>query len=412
MKAVIYARYSSELQRGESIEDQVEVCRRYIRSQGWTVVRTYSDAALSGASRQRPGFLQLVGDAERGAFDVVVCEAVDRLGRRLADTADLYDTLAFRGIKLHAASIGEITQVHVGVMGMMAQMALKDLGEKTRRGQLGRVLKGKVAGGLGYGYSVSSGAERGARTINELEADVVRSIFTAFADGDSPEAIAKRLNREAIPGPGRRPWSNTTIRGSFARGTGLLNNAMYRGVLVWNRCSYTKNPHSGKKAARPNPSSKHETADVPHLRIVDDDLWMKVKARQASIRRRLQGPNRAGASSNLNETHRPRFLLSGLLQCGCCGGGYTIVAKDRYGCATRRQKGTCRNAQTITRSAIETRVLDGLKDRLLSPGLVKEFVQEFNAELERHRHTATMRFATHRRKIVDVDRRIASIMSY
>ena len=169
-------------------------------------------------------------------------------------------------------------------MGMMAQMALKELGDKTKRGQLGRILKGKVAGGLGYGYIVSSLAERGQRAVVEHEADIVRLVFKEFADGKSPEAIAKDLNKEAIPGPGGRPWSNTTIRGQAARGTGLLNNEMYRGVLVWNRCSYVKDPHRGKKVARPNPPEKYEVAKVPHLQIVDDALWIRVKARQEMIR--------------------------------------------------------------------------------------------------------------------------------
>ena len=79
MRVVIYARYSSDMQRAELIEDQIEVCRRYIQSQGWTFVASYSDAAISGASRQRPGFLRMIDDAERRKFDVVVCEAVDRL---------------------------------------------------------------------------------------------------------------------------------------------------------------------------------------------------------------------------------------------------------------------------------------------------------------------------------------------
>ena len=142
MRAVIYARYSSDLQHEASIEDQVEVCRRYAEQNGWTIVDTYSDAAISGASRFRPSFQKLLADAEHKRFDIVVCEAIDRLGRRLADTADLQDQLAFHGIGLFTPSLGEITQIHVAVMGMMAQMALKDLGEKTKRGQLGRILKG------------------------------------------------------------------------------------------------------------------------------------------------------------------------------------------------------------------------------------------------------------------------------
>jgi site-specific DNA recombinase len=54
-RAVIYARYSSENQRDASIDDQVEVCRRYVAAQGWTLVQVYSDRAVSGASMHRAG---------------------------------------------------------------------------------------------------------------------------------------------------------------------------------------------------------------------------------------------------------------------------------------------------------------------------------------------------------------------
>jgi hypothetical protein len=187
---------------------------------------------------------------------------------------------------------------------------------------------------------------------------------------------------------------------------------MYRGVLVWNRCSYVKDPHRGKKVARPNPPEKYEVAKVPHLQIVDDALWIRVKARQEMIRERLatQRPPTGAPDNRLNAAHRPRFLLSGLLQCGCCGGGYTIVAKDRYGCATRRQKGLCGNTRTITRGELEARVLAGLKDRLLAPDLVKEFVQEFNAEIERHRAAAKVRCLAQARSLAEIERKIGSMI--
>ena len=133
-RAVIYARYSSYLKREASIDDQNEVCRRYIDAMGWQLVNSYADAALSGASRHRPAFQTLIADARKQLFDVVVCEEIDRLGRRLADTADLQDTLSFLGIRLHTPSMGEITALHVGIMGMMAQLTLKDLADKTKRG--------------------------------------------------------------------------------------------------------------------------------------------------------------------------------------------------------------------------------------------------------------------------------------
>ena len=95
MRAAIYARFSSENQSASSLADQIEVCSRYIAKSGWTVVTTYSDAAMSGASRFRPAYQQLLADLDCGLFDVVVVEALDRLGRMLADVADLHDRCTF-----------------------------------------------------------------------------------------------------------------------------------------------------------------------------------------------------------------------------------------------------------------------------------------------------------------------------
>jgi site-specific DNA recombinase len=416
MRAVIYARYSSDLQREASIEDQIEICRRYAEAQGWTVVGTYKDAAVSGASRFRPGFQKLIADAAERRFDLVICEAIDRLGRRLADTADLQDQLAFQGIRLYTPSLGEITHIHIAVMGMMAQMALKDLGEKTKRGQLGRVLKGRIPAGIAYGYrtAIEDGDGRGARTIDPEEAGVVRRIFKEFASGKSPETIARDLNRQGVRGPAGHLWSNTTIRGQVDRGTGILNNGLYCGVIEWNRCAYTKNPKTGKRVARPNPPERWERVKAPELSIVDDDLWFSAKTRQQSLRQAMgKAPlprNNDGANRNhLNEAHRPRFLLSGLLRCGCCHGPYAIIGRDRYACSTRRQKGTCDNSLTITRQKIEARVLGGLKERLLAPDLVAVFVQAFRDESKRQRDALHAEWASRERKAAELDRKIASI---
>jgi site-specific DNA recombinase len=283
VRAAIYARFSSENQSASSIADQIEVCSRYITKNGWTMVTTYSDTAMSGASRFRPGYQQLLADLDCGLFDVVVVEALDRLGRKLADIADLHDRCTFAGITLVAVNVGEITAMHIGMLGTTAQLYLSDLKQKTWRGQLGRALQGKVPGGKAYGYDLVTAAT-GERQINPVEAEIVSRIFAEFANGHSPRAIAKRLNAEGVPGPGGRPWGDTTIRGQAERGTGVLNNALYVGRLEWNRCSYVKDPRTGKRVARPNPRQKWEITDVPQLRIVDDELWQRVKARQETLR--------------------------------------------------------------------------------------------------------------------------------
>jgi len=239
-------------------------------------------AATSGASRFRPGYQKLLSDLDRGIFDVVVVEALDRLGRKLADIADLHDRCSFACIKLHAVNVGEIGAMHIGMLGTMAQLYLSDLREKTWRGQLGRALQGRLPGGKAYGYDVA-GLRTGERRINLPEARIVGRIFREFAEGCSSRAIAKRLNLERVPGPEGTPWGDTTIRGQAERGTGILNNSLYAGRLEWNRCSYIKDPRTGKRVARPNPRSKWEIIEVPHLQIVEHVLWDRVKARQEEV---------------------------------------------------------------------------------------------------------------------------------
>jgi site-specific DNA recombinase len=414
LRAVIYARYSSDLQREASIEDQNEVCRRYIASMGWTLVNTFADPAMSGASRHRPAYQALIVAARAGKFDVVVCEAIDRLGRRLADTADLQDTLSFLGIRLYTPSLGEITALHVGIMGMMAQLTLKDIADKTKRGQLGRVRQGKMPSGLAYGYRITEqkGEDGGHREIEPEQARIINRIFAEYAGGKAPEKIARDLNAEHVPGPYGRVWSNTTIRGQAKRGNGILNNETYVGKINWNRCSYVKNPSTGKRVARPNPPDKWEIAQVPQLRIVDDVLWNDVKRRQFNIRQSLRG--QAGLKKDrgfntLNATHRPRFLLSGLMKCAECGGNFVVTGKDRYSCSTRHRKGTCSSRVSITGQSIESRVLVGLKERLVTPELIDTFVREFQAEytrLQAERITNRKQIA---KKLDDIDRKLKAM---
>ena len=98
---------------------------------------------------------------------------------------------------------------------------------------------------------------------------------------------------------------------------------------------------------------------------------------------------RAESQTNaLNRAHRPKSLLAKLLKCGMCGAGYTLIGPDRYGCAKRRSKGTCNNTATIGRRELKTRILGGLKDRLMAPDLVREFVDAFHKENEQDRGRA------------------------
>ena len=117
------------------------------------------------------------------------------------------------------------------------------------------------------------------------------------------------------------------------------------------------------------------------------------------------------AGNALNWAHRRKFLLSGLLVCGCCGGVYTVVGRDRYGCATRRAKGTCSNRTTVTRRALEARVLGGLKEKLMAPELIAEFVRTFQEEINAAARAVALRGGELKREADGIQRKVAGIMA-
>ncbi len=235
----------------------------------------------------------------------------------------------------------------------------------------------------------------------------VRRIFREFAAGVAPRQLARTLNAEGVPGPGGRPWTDTTIRGQAERGIGILNNPIYAGELSWNRCSYVKNPSTGRREARANPPEQWENRSLPELRIVDQELWEQVKQRQADLSFVI-GRNEAG--QHLNQTHRRKFVLSGLLKCGHAVGGYTIMASDRYGCAAFTKSGTCANGATISRASVERRVLGALQDRMLAPELVGAFVEPYQTEIAADRLKLERQAAAGRHELEDVTRRLAGVV--
>ena len=154
------------------------------------------------------------------------------MSRDQADVATLFKHLRFAGVQIVTLSEGEISELHVGLKGTMNALFLKDLAAKTHRGLRGRVEKGKSGGGLCYGYDVVKHTDtegepiRGERAINSAEAEIIRRVFREFAAGISPRAIARRFNDQRIPGPDGALWTDSTLRGHAARGTGLLNNEL------------------------------------------------------------------------------------------------------------------------------------------------------------------------------------------
>ena len=422
-RVALYARYSSDNQRDASIEDQFRICRERAEREGWQVVAAYKDAGISGASMiLRPGIQSLLQDAQSGHIELILAEALDRLSRDQADVATVYKHLKFAGVPIITLAEGEISELHVGLKGTMNALFLKDLAARTHRGLRGRVEEGKSGGGISYGYKVVKQLDargdpiRGDREINPAEAEVVRRIFRDFAAGASPRTIARKLNEERVPGPGGKLWNDTTIRGHVKRGTGIVNNELYIGRLIWNRLRYIKDPSTGKRVSRHNPEADWIIREVPELRIIDDELWQSVRTKHEEIAEKFVNVAAAIRSSEhnlLNGGRRPRTMLSGLIYCGCCGGPYSLRGANRFACSTHVSKGTCDNNRTIRREDLETRVIAGLKDRMMAPDVVAEAMRAYAEEtnrLNRERRSMRDTWALELKKVVkDIDQIIDAI---
>ncbi|WP_182522734.1 recombinase family protein [Ochrobactrum sp. RH2CCR150] len=417
----LYARYSSDNQREASIEDQLRICREQAKREKWKIVGTYKDAGISGASMiLRPGIQALLQDAQAGQFDIVLTEALDRISRDQADVATFYKHLKFAGVPIVTLSEGEISELHVGLKGTMNALFLKDLAAKTHRGIRGRVEDGKSGGGLCFGYNVVKQLDargdsiRGDREINEAEANVIRRIFREFAAGVGPRTIARTLNEEGVPGPAGKLWSDTTIRGHVKRGTGLVNNELYIGRLIWNRLRYIKDPSTGKRVSRLNPESEWIIKDVPELRIVDEELWHSVRVRQGEIAEKFANVTEAvrkhHKKNRLNGTRRPKSLLSGLVFCGCCRGPYSLRGADRFACSNHISKGACSNSRTIPREELESRVLSGLKDRMMAPEIVEEAMRAYAEETNRLNRERRSSGDTWKAELVKIEKQIRGMI--
>ncbi|MBV1703170.1 MAG: recombinase family protein [Hyphomicrobiales bacterium] len=414
MKVAIYARYSSDNQRDASIADQLRICRLHAEKQGWQVIEEYTDHAISGASLLRPGIQALITDATRGRFRYILAEAMDRLSRDQEDIAGFYKRMSYSDVKIVTLSEGEVTHLHVGLKGTMNALFLKDLADKTRRGQRGRVEAGKSGGGNAYGYDVvkkfdaSGEPVRGDRTINAFQSEVVRRIFRDYAAGKSAKRIAFELNKDGIEAPSGGDWGFSTINGNPKRCNGILNNEMYVGKLIWNRQRFIKDPDTGRRQARMNPESEWITQGVPELRILDENLWHSVKARQKMVKHNSSDDGET--ENHFRERRRPKYLLSGLIKCGCCGGGYSMISANLLGCSTARNKGTCDNRKNIRRDQFEARVLNALRHHLMDPALFQEFCDEFTREMNRLRMEGRASIDSADAEIKKIDRELEKLL--
>jgi DNA invertase Pin-like site-specific DNA recombinase len=385
MRTAAYCRFSSDVQRETSIRDQLRNVETYCERIGWPMPALYQDQAISGSRNDRPGYQAMLAAADLGAFDVLLLDDLSRLSRDHIESAQTIRRLKFAGIRVVGASDGTDTardgyKLETGLRGLMSEFYLDDLAKKTHRGLMGQALDGYSAGGLPYGYRSNFDGQGHRREIKEDEARWVRYIFERYVSGASSRQIADELNSQKVPSPRGGTWAHSALYPD-AKGVGMLGNPIYNGRQVWNRTAWVKDPATGRRRRTMRPLSEWVIIESPELRIIDDATWKACEARARSAKRDTAAKQSSGKGPG---GRGPKFLFSGLLKCGVCGGAYVIQGRKDYGCATHQNRGAsvCSNGLKVRRSTIEQVLLAGVKNSLLSDDAYRTFELEARALLK------------------------------
>lgn len=389
MRAAVYARYSSENQREQSIEDQIRVCRGFAARDGITVLENhiYFDEAQSGSVRSRPGLEALKKAAEDKQFDAVLVDDSSRLSRDNQHFNTLLCLFQYWGVSLISVSDGlDMREEHAKVAyqfrGIINELYLTDLKKKTHRGQTGQVLRGFSVGSRGYGYSSVPEGESKLDKKGRLravgfklvvipeEARVVQRIYRDFIAGHAVTKIAKALNEERVATKVRLKggWTLSTV----AR---ILKNEKYVGRFIWNKTTTVKDPLSGKMKQVERPPEEWIVQERPDIRIISDEDWSAAQARWREIEsvfpRRKGKKGFEGKRKSYVESH-PTHLLSGALKCGACGGAIALVSgkgSGYYGCLNASRR-SCENRVLIARKRLEEKFLAALNQEVLKPDVL------------------------------------------
>lgn len=367
-KAAIYARYSSDNQREESIEAQERAIEEYIKKNDIQIVKRYYDRAKSATSDRRPGFQQMISDSSAGIFDLVIVHKLDRFSRDKYDSAKYKRILKQNGVKVESVTEhldGSPESVILeSVIEGMAEYYSKNLAREVMKGMKETALQCKHTGGkppLGYDLN-----EDKTYRINEKEAEAVKVVFEMYANGYTYVDIARKLNNMGARTKEGKTFSKNSL-GS------ILRNEKYSGVYIFNRSS-AKDAFGKRNTNKEKDEDEIIRVEGGMPQIITKELYETV---QATIAKRQKSP---GANKA-----KVQYLLSGLIKCGECG--YSMNGNRRtsnvkpvymsYRCGCRQHKYDCNNKE-IRKEYIEEFVLSELEKHILNEQAIPIIAQKVN----------------------------------
>ena len=384
MRVAIYARYSSENQSEKSIDDQIRVCKNYIKNNDMTILdkHIYIDEAISGSIINRPGLQALESASENKEFEAVAVDDLSRLSRSNHQMLTMVLKFNYLQIKIISVADGIITddensKLNIHVRGLINELYLDDLKKKTMRGLEGQKLRGFSAGEKVYGYLTKPSGElkinkKGqhkydgmVHMINPEEAEIVKKIFEEFVSGKSISKIVEDLNKDKIPT--KRGYSggwNTSIIGR------ILKNEKYIGLWTWRKWKNVRDPMTGKGKKVPRPEEDFLKVFKDNLIIIDKETWEKTQQKRDANKGTYPVRKKTANTDTIQRSYvhaNPPHLFAGLMKCSKCGGAIVLISgkgSGYYGCFNAKRK-TCDNTLHVPRKRIEETIISDLKEKVL-----------------------------------------------
>ncbi len=402
MNAAVYARYSSDNQNDQSIDAQLNAIHDYANRNQITVVKTYIDRAKSATTDKRPEFQRMISDCKMGLFDAVIVHKLDRFARNRYDSAHYKYQIKKCGLKL----ISVLERLDDSPESIMMESVLEGMAEYYSRNLAREVMKNMkecahkcrhLGGRPPIGYDVNP--ETKQYEINEYEAEIVKTIFAMYLNGDGYSRIVNCLNAQGYRTKIGRPFTVNSMHD-------ILSNEKYSGTYVFNR---TTSKDANNKRNNHRSKNEEDIIKIPGgmPAIISEAEYQKVKDKME------QNRHRAGAYKA-----KEIYLLSGLIFCGECG--QALVGNSRragrskelyvtYRCNNRYRTRTCDNKE-IRREYIEAYVLSQLEAKIFNEKRLPQLAKQFNKYMQQQNSDITVKAGALNGQISRLNKEIADII--
>ena len=405
-RAVLYARFSSDNQREESIEAQLRAMHEYCSRNSIVVIHEFCDRAKSATTDDRPEFLKMIAASREGDFDFAIVHKLDRFSRNRYDSAYYKRELKKNGVQL----LSVLEQMDDSPESIILESVLEGMSEYYSKNLAREVMKGMresamdcryIGGWVPYGFRVDPQTHR--YIINDYEAEAVRMIFRDVADGCGYNVVLNKLNAMGY---------RTRLGNTFSKETlyEMLRNEKYNGVYVFSRAA-SKDELGRRNNHLDKPIEDQIRIPGGMPKVVDDDTFARV---QAILTSRKRHGRRDG---------KRKYLLTGMVFCGLCGHRYcgdsmqTGGEKNRsvigtYFCNNRKNHGAhaCSNSN-IHQEPLEELVLQKIEEIVFDESRIPGIVQAYRELCQQEDGTDKDKIRTLRQNLKTVEQKINNIVN-